>query len=327
MAQPVSTWTSHHALWWNGCLVESQEGLKIKVGPRADLISSERSGAQQATEVLGQEFLDQISLEGHMFIFYLFRLEPFVKFLFMLSCKLLMVGTSQVISEHQGLILGLKRWILDKLEGTLIDEPSRTTSSSSSSYSLREIVPEKEPIPVIDLSDDESVEGPDIAPVAPRIGLGTSIEEDPSEPTSDTEMMPEPERVALAATGDMGTFVANSLPVAVSPTPIPPRVEATGQQIMELREEISQVDALFYTARQAHRQATVRAVMLEVELGQAREAHVARERAIMELIDERDWLRRFISRFLGTTRDSVDRARVELESRPGCFGSQCPQAE
>ncbi|KAI5653809.1 hypothetical protein M9H77_30996 [Catharanthus roseus] len=67
-------------------------------------------------------------------------------------------------------------------EGTLVDEPSRTTSSSSSSsssYSLREIVPEREPIPVIDLFDDESVEGPEMAPVAPGIGLGTSLEEDP----------------------------------------------------------------------------------------------------------------------------------------------------
>ncbi|KAI5669315.1 hypothetical protein M9H77_19168 [Catharanthus roseus] len=149
-----------------------------------------------------------------------------------------------------------------------------------------------------------------MAPVAPGIGLGTSIEEDPSEPTSDSEMMPEPESVAPAATRDMGTFVANSFPVAASPTHIPPvefvssfpalpsvlqggvrehdicgyclwreqRVEAAGQQIMELREEISRVDALFYTARQVHRQATVRAVMLEAELGQAREAHAARER-------------------------------------------------
>ncbi|KAI5653361.1 hypothetical protein M9H77_30548 [Catharanthus roseus] len=79
-------------------------------------------------------------------------------------------------------------------EGTLIDEPSRTTPSSSSSYSLKEIVPEREPIPVIDLSNDESVEGPEMAPVAPVIGLGTSIEEDLSEPMSDSKMMPEPER-------------------------------------------------------------------------------------------------------------------------------------
>ncbi|KAI5667263.1 hypothetical protein M9H77_17116 [Catharanthus roseus] len=82
-------------------------------------------------------------------------------------------------------------------EVTLVDEPSRTMSSSSS-YSLREIVPERELIPVIDLSDNESVEGPKMAPVAPGIGLGTSIEEDPSEPMSDSEMMPEPEEVAPA---------------------------------------------------------------------------------------------------------------------------------
>ncbi|KAI5681522.1 hypothetical protein M9H77_02750 [Catharanthus roseus] len=182
-------------------------------------------------------------------------------------------------------------------EGTLVDEPSRATSSSS--YSLREIVLEREPIPVVDLFDDESVEGPEMEPVAPGIGLRTSIEEDPSEPTSDSEMTPEPERVAPAAAGDMGTFVADSLLVAASPTPIPPVesvssflvlpsllwggvkehdicgyclwreqwLDTVGQHIIELREEISQVDALFYMARQAHRQATARAIMLEAELG------------------------------------------------------------
>ncbi|KAI5667397.1 hypothetical protein M9H77_17250 [Catharanthus roseus] len=36
----------------------------------------------------------------------------------------------------------------------------------------------------------------------------------------------------------------------------------------------------------------VRAVMLEAELAQTREAHAAGEREIMELIDEQDWLRR-----------------------------------
>ncbi|KAI5671183.1 hypothetical protein M9H77_11547 [Catharanthus roseus] len=54
----------------DGRLVESQEGPETEVGPRADLISSEGSGAQQATEVLGQEFLDQISSEGHMAVLY-----------------------------------------------------------------------------------------------------------------------------------------------------------------------------------------------------------------------------------------------------------------
>ncbi|KAI5671266.1 hypothetical protein M9H77_11630 [Catharanthus roseus] len=49
-------------------LVESQEGLDTEVGSRADLISLERSGVPRATEVLGQEFLDQISPEGHRII-------------------------------------------------------------------------------------------------------------------------------------------------------------------------------------------------------------------------------------------------------------------
>ncbi|KAI5667429.1 hypothetical protein M9H77_17282 [Catharanthus roseus] len=80
-------WTSHHALRWDGRLVESQERLETEVcKPEAALmyldslrlpncsqnlhINSERSRAQQATEVLGQEFLDQISPEGHMVMFH-----------------------------------------------------------------------------------------------------------------------------------------------------------------------------------------------------------------------------------------------------------------
>ncbi|KAI5675387.1 hypothetical protein M9H77_06337 [Catharanthus roseus] len=63
VAQLVFTWTSHHALRWDSHLVESQEGLETEVGLKADLICLGRSGAQQATEVLGQEFLDQISPE------------------------------------------------------------------------------------------------------------------------------------------------------------------------------------------------------------------------------------------------------------------------
>ncbi|KAI5683441.1 hypothetical protein M9H77_04669 [Catharanthus roseus] len=203
------------------------------------------------------------------------------------------LGASQVVSEHLGSIL---------------DEPSRTTSPSSSSYSLREIIPEREPILVIDLSDDDSVEGSEMAPVAPGIGPGTSIEEDPSEPTSDSEITPEPEQRAPAVTGSMGTSVANTMPAAASPTPSPPvaslssfpasllrggvreydicgyclwreqRAEAASQQVIALREEISRMDALFYAARQARRQETARAAMLEEELAQTREAHAARER-------------------------------------------------
>ncbi|KAI5650288.1 hypothetical protein M9H77_36293 [Catharanthus roseus] len=93
-------------------------------------IPLERSGAPRATEVLGQEFLDQISPEGHIFMFYLFRLESSV--LFYCGAYNLVprgtqmphsaavdlvagLGASQVVSEHLGSILGLKRWILDKL--------------------------------------------------------------------------------------------------------------------------------------------------------------------------------------------------------------------
>ncbi|KAI5666216.1 hypothetical protein M9H77_16069 [Catharanthus roseus] len=197
-------------------------------------------------------------------------------------------------------------------EGTLVDEPSRTTSSSSS-YSLREIVPEREPIPMIDLSDDELVEGPKMEPVALGIGLGTSIEEDPSEPMSDSEMTPEPEREAPTVTGGVGTFVANTMPAAASPTPILPV------------EYVSSFPALPSLLRGGERrQETARAAMLERELAQTQKAHAAREKEILELINEWDWLRQFIAQFLGTTRDSVDRPRDELESHPGCSGSQCP---
>ncbi|KAI5657267.1 hypothetical protein M9H77_26060 [Catharanthus roseus] len=90
MAQSVFTWTSHHALRWDGHLVESQEGLETEVGPRAELVGApgvcsllpnctrnphvdqlRTVRGQQATEVLGQEFLDQISPERHMSMFYL----------------------------------------------------------------------------------------------------------------------------------------------------------------------------------------------------------------------------------------------------------------
>ncbi|KAI5667939.1 hypothetical protein M9H77_17792 [Catharanthus roseus] len=119
------------------------------------------------------------------------------------------------------LVAGWRRHRWTYREGTLIDEPSRTMSSSSS-YSLREIVPERESIPVIDLSDDDKQ-----------------------------------------------------------------RVEAAGQQIMELREEISWVDALFYTTRQAHRQATARTVMLEAELGSESPKHA--DEAVSESFQNRQF--------------------------------------
>ncbi|KAI5662879.1 hypothetical protein M9H77_22202 [Catharanthus roseus] len=129
-----------------GRLVESREGLEIEAGPRTDLL---------------------------------------------LMC--VPRGTQRPYSAAVDLVAGLgvsqmahpsHRWTYR--EGTFVDEPSRTTSLSSSSYSLKEIGLEREPILVIDLSDDESVEGPEIAPVTLGIGLGTSLEEDPSKPTSDS---------------------------------------------------------------------------------------------------------------------------------------------
>ncbi|KAI5673593.1 hypothetical protein M9H77_13957 [Catharanthus roseus] len=208
------------------------DSLRLPSCVRNPHFSSERSGAQQATEVLGQEFLDQISLEGNMFMFYLFRLKP-----------------SMAHPSH--------RWRYR--EGTLVDEPCRTTSSSSSSYSLSEIVPEREPILMIDLSDDESVEGPEMAPVSPGTGLGTSIGEDLSEPTSDSEMMPEPEGVAPANAEGPSTFTTGGFPLSVSPICgyclwREQRAEAASQQVVALREEISRMDVLFYAARQARRQ-------------------------------------------------------------------------
>ncbi|KAI5666850.1 hypothetical protein M9H77_16703 [Catharanthus roseus] len=59
------------------------------------------------------------------------------------------------------------RWIYQS--GTLVGETSR---SSTSSYALRKIIPRREQILVIDLSNSESVEGP----VAPGIELRASIE-------------------------------------------------------------------------------------------------------------------------------------------------------
>ncbi|KAI5680804.1 hypothetical protein M9H77_02031 [Catharanthus roseus] len=39
------------------------------------------------------------------------------------------------------------------------------------------------------------------------------------------------------------------------------------------------------------------------------------------------WAEATSQQFLSTTRDSVDRAHVELKSRPGYSGSQCPQTD
>ncbi|KAI5652277.1 hypothetical protein M9H77_29464 [Catharanthus roseus] len=166
------------------------------------LISLERSGVPRATEVLGQEFLDQISPEGHRFMCYLFRLES--------SCgtyNLVPRGTQMPYSAVVDLVAGL-----------------------GASQVVSELL----------------VEGPEMAPVAPGIGPGTSIEEDPSEPTSDSEMTPEPEQGAPAVTGSMGTSLANTMPAALSPTPIPPVASVSSFPASLLRGGVREYDICCY---------------------------------------------------------------------------------
>ncbi|KAI5682086.1 hypothetical protein M9H77_03314 [Catharanthus roseus] len=150
-----STWTLHHALRWDGLLVESQEGLETKVGPRANLINSGQTEAQARCK-------------DHLVI--------------------IVISTERQQIPYSAAVDLVARWIYQ--ESTLVSEFSGTTPSSS--YSLREIVPERDPIPMIDLSDSETVEGR----VVLGVELGVSIEEDPSEPKSDGGMVPEPEEVA-----------------------------------------------------------------------------------------------------------------------------------
>ncbi|KAI5650161.1 hypothetical protein M9H77_36166 [Catharanthus roseus] len=139
--------------------------------------------------------------------------------------------TTQHALQWDGCLWRARRGLKLRLEAALVSESSET--SPSSSYSLREIVPERDPIPVIDLSDSETVEGPVVQGQA----------------DSNAGILPEPERVAPVDAEGMDTLVAGG-----------------SLQISELREEISSVDAPFSTARQAHRQATARAAILEPEL-------------------------------------------------------------
>ncbi|KAI5678416.1 hypothetical protein M9H77_09366 [Catharanthus roseus] len=55
-----------HFRWRGRFRLEKMD--QLEEGCRSRRIRSRRSGTQQATKVLGQEFLDQISPEGHMSI-------------------------------------------------------------------------------------------------------------------------------------------------------------------------------------------------------------------------------------------------------------------
>ncbi|KAI5652504.1 hypothetical protein M9H77_29691 [Catharanthus roseus] len=100
--------------------------------------------------------------------------------------------------------------------------------------------------------------------VAQGVEPGISIKEDPNETESDAGMLPELERAAPVIAEGIDALVAGG---SLSPLPVLP-VEAASQQMARLREKISRMDAFCYTARQAHRQATARAAMLETELVQ-----------------------------------------------------------
>ncbi|KAI5676061.1 hypothetical protein M9H77_07011 [Catharanthus roseus] len=123
-----------------------------------------------------------------------------------------------------------RRWIYQ--EGTLVSGSSGTTPSSS--YSLRKIVPVRDPIPMIDLSDSETVEGP---------GWYSSQKK-----------------------WHRWTLRARAPSQLMDPHYHEQQVKAASQQIAGLREQISQMDALCHMARQAHRQETASATILEIEL-------------------------------------------------------------
>ncbi|KAI5663775.1 hypothetical protein M9H77_23098 [Catharanthus roseus] len=91
-------------------------------------------------------------------------------------------------------------------EGMLMCRSSGTTKSS---YSIRETIPERDSIPMINLSDSEIVEGQ----MAQGVELGVSIEEDPSEPEFDFGMVLKPEGVAPVDAEGMDTLAAGGLPI------------------------------------------------------------------------------------------------------------------
>ncbi|KAI5671816.1 hypothetical protein M9H77_12180 [Catharanthus roseus] len=188
------------------------------------------------------------------------KADEFLFFLFFLSSPL---GSSLATGlEHQACIqdlavhrltqdrqrhnkpLSFGLGVLDQfsLEGYMDISGGHTRERVQRDYLLLE----RDSIPMIDLLDSEMVE----RPVVLGVELGISIEEDPSVLESDAGMVPKPEELASVASEGMGILAAGGSLL----------------QIAELSEEISRVDALYYIARQAHRQVTARAAMLETKL-------------------------------------------------------------
>ncbi|KAI5658585.1 hypothetical protein M9H77_27378 [Catharanthus roseus] len=115
-------------------------------------------------------------------------------------------------------------------------------AASSSSYSLREIIPERDPIPVVDLSEGESVE----RPAAQGIEFGMLIEKDPSESESDSEIVAEPEGAAPAYTEVWAPFVAGGSPLAISPIPVLPAESASSFPSLPLLGEVGEQEICEY---------------------------------------------------------------------------------
>ncbi|KAI5657059.1 hypothetical protein M9H77_25852 [Catharanthus roseus] len=147
------------------------------VGSSISIINSGHIEARYIAEVLALEFWIHFSLEGYVFVYYM------------------------VHHPH--------RWIYQV--GTLVSGSCGT--SPSSSYYLREIVPERDPIPLIELSDSETVE----ESVARGMEPGVSIEEDPSEAESDAGILPELEGVAQIDVEGIDTFAMGG---SLSPLPV-----------------------------------------------------------------------------------------------------------
>ncbi|KAI5681770.1 hypothetical protein M9H77_02998 [Catharanthus roseus] len=159
-----SMWAPHHALRWGGRLVENQEGLETKVGPKTDLFIAERhadtllSRSRPSGRVGG-------SIGGIRASRFIARLE--------------LLDFRQAIGVNCLTLMSTIRFV------------------------------EREPIPIINLKDKETVEGL----VVQRVEPGLSIKKDPSETESDVRMLPEPEGVAPVDTEGMDTLAAGGSPI------------------------------------------------------------------------------------------------------------------
>lgn len=115
-------------------------------------------------------------------------------------------------------------------------------AASSSSTSLREIIPERYSVPVVDLFYGEYVEGPE----RQGVEVGEEIEKDPNETESDSEMVVEPKGVARVETKGMDTPIADSPLFVVSPIPVVPAESVSSFPLLPLLGECGEQDFCEY---------------------------------------------------------------------------------